>query len=62
MPSNLKTIIEKNNGSFILRDLKKLFSANENLPDYRDFNIKACSQNGSGIYVSKRFYKKISKF
>ncbi|WP_299178316.1 hypothetical protein [uncultured Chryseobacterium sp.] len=62
MSKKLVAVIQKNKGSFILRDLEKLFSANESLPDYRDFNIKASSQNGSGIYTSKRFYKKISKF
>jgi len=62
MPDHLKKIIEKNKGSYIIRDLDQLFSPNEKLPDYRDCNIKSSVQNGSGIYVSKKFYKKIAKF
>lgn len=62
MSDHIKKIIEKNKGSYIIRNLNALFSPNEKLPDYRDSNIKSSLQNGSGIYVSKKFYKKISKF
>lgn len=62
MPDHLKKIIEKNKGSYILRDLNRLFSPNDKLPDYRDCNIRSSVQNGSGIYVRKKFYKKIAKF
>ncbi len=62
MPDHLKNTIKRNKGSYILRDLDQLFSPNEKLPDYRDLNIKSSLPNGSGIYISKKFYKKISKF
>jgi hypothetical protein len=62
MPDYLQKIIKKNRGSYILRDLDKLFSPNEKLPDHRDCHIKSSLQNGSGIYMSKKFYKKIAKF
>ncbi len=62
MPDYLKDIIKRNKGSYILRDLNLLFTPNKNLPDYLDYNIKSSLPNGSGIYVSKKFYKKISKF
>lgn len=62
MPDHLKNTIKRNKGSYILRDLDQLFSPNEKLPDYRDLNIKSSLLNGSGIYISKKFYKKISKF
>lgn len=62
MPDHLKNIIKRNKGSYILRDLDPLFSPNEKLPDYRNLNIKSSFRNGSGIYLSKKFYKKISKF
>ncbi len=60
--NHLKKIIKRNKGSYIVRDLDSLFSPNEKLPDYRDLQIPSSLQNGSGIYLSKKFYKKISKF
>lgn len=59
---HLKKVITKNKGSYIVRDLDALFSPDDRLPDYRNLQIPSSLQNGSGIYLSKKFYKKISKF
>lgn len=49
MHDQLKKIIDKNKGSYIIRNLDRLFSPNDKLPDYRDCHIKSSLQNGSGI-------------
>lgn len=62
MKGKLAKSIEKNNASYILRDLNKLFQKNKDLPDHNNLQIQGFHKNQSGIYIRDKFYKKISKF
>ena len=61
MQKKISDIIQKNKGSYILRNLNNLFQENKNLPDNNSIQIQSSKLNQTGIYVRNTFYKKISK-
>ncbi len=61
MQKKLFNIIQKYNGSYILKNLNNLFQDNKDLPDNSNIQIQSSHLNQTGIYVRNKFYKKISK-
>ena len=61
MQKKISDIIQKNKGSYILRNLNNLFQENKNLHDNNSIQIQSSKLNQTGIYVRNKFYKKISK-
>lgn len=60
--NNLSNLLRKYNSPLILKNMRKLFIDNKDLPDKRFIMLKGAKKNNSGAYSTQRFYKNITKF